>query len=114
MFLINLILFLGVIKYGFAIQLPQLKEGSIIDGVVTGFFKDKAIINIIGCKESGMIGLNDCEIEEEEIERVFKRGDKARFVILSLKIDGKVKIRFGNKEIHFNVIKIKNVYILNL
>lgn len=70
---------------------------------MTGFFKDKAIINIIGCKESGMISLNDCEIEEEEIERVFKRGQKSKFVILNIKIDGKVKIRLGNKDAHFNV-----------
>ena len=50
----------SIIKYGYNLSLESLKMGLTVQGVVTGYRKDKkALVTIQGCKYHGTLSLQD-------------------------------------------------------
>lgn len=97
----------SVVKYGFSLNVENLKIGHTIEGIIVNYVKDKALVSIKGCRFLGTLHPLDCDENDEEsmndITKLFKKGQEIKAKILKIDKEPKIKIKLGTKQKYFDV-----------
>ena len=95
------------VKFGYQLEDTRLKPGLLVKGVVTGHFKNAAVLSIPGCQYVGVLRSDEVNTEGKTMDKAFPIGTSVLTKVKQIEKSGggsqqlKLTCRINEDEVFF-------------